>query len=598
MSITKITGRWNSRTIISVTYTPNNPTYQQFISAISPLGFLIERFLTVTDGKVYTTMNWSPGGGNVPLSIRETSPDSQEVITSDVVIPATATNTQANWAAGAIYGRPSSLTISWNNMGYNSRVILTNYPDNTVQEKDAGNSGMYVFDNLDTDLNMGIEIANYSPEYPEIVSIVSIPFNGLPISSPVVNTPVAGDKKVTLSWEPIFGRTMFYRILYGSSPPTSTTNFQRSESVYSGLSIEIPGLENGTKYYFAVVAYGAQYQESSLSNMVESTPIEALQPPTIPSGLEITPGDKQGTLIWTAPERAVSYNVYLSTSPDLTDSDIVGITIDLSYLFANLTNGTIYYTGVSAVNSAGTSGISQTQSFITVSAIPSSPGNLTVIPDVDQFTATWDTVDNASSYNLYYARNEEMTDRLNVVRTQGGLYTAQVEPGSTYWALVKAVNSEEKESESSPTVSFTTKNVEIQRTLPPQKISDFIVASGIESASILWTPIADINNYVIYYSTDREFVKNVKSVSRKGPNTVISGLSGDTTYYFYIVGVNGQGSSPPSDVMSIRTLPKPSRIQRIKKYTRMHWKIILGVGLIILVILFLILFMRRRKASQ
>lgn len=81
--------------------------------------------------------------------------------------------------------------------------------------------------------------------------------------------------------------------------------------------------------------------------------------PAAPTGLTAAGGNAQAALSWTASSGATSYNVYRGTSAGGESGTAIasGITTT-SYTDTGLTNGTTYYYKVTAVNSVGTSGLS------------------------------------------------------------------------------------------------------------------------------------------------------------------------------------------------------------------------------------------------
>ena len=77
--------------------------------------------------------------------------------------------------------------------------------------------------------------------------------------------------------------------------------------------------------------------------------------PAAPTNLTATAGNAQIALSWTASAGAASYNLYRSTSAGTETLYKSGLTA-ASYTDTGLTNGTVYFYQVAAVNSAGTSG--------------------------------------------------------------------------------------------------------------------------------------------------------------------------------------------------------------------------------------------------
>ncbi len=80
-----------------------------------------------------------------------------------------------------------------------------------------------------------------------------------------------------------------------------------------------------------------------------------LVPPPAPGGLTASPGNAEVFLSWTAPSSATGYNVKCSTTNGGPYS-IIGTNLNaLNFTNTGLSNGTIYYFVVSAVNTAGES---------------------------------------------------------------------------------------------------------------------------------------------------------------------------------------------------------------------------------------------------
>jgi hypothetical protein len=81
--------------------------------------------------------------------------------------------------------------------------------------------------------------------------------------------------------------------------------------------------------------------------------------PAAPTGLSASAGNSQVSLTWTASSGATSYNVYRGTTAggESTTAIATGLT-GTTYTNTGLTNGTTYYYKVAAVNSVGTSGMS------------------------------------------------------------------------------------------------------------------------------------------------------------------------------------------------------------------------------------------------
>ena len=95
------------------------------------------------------------------------------------------------------------------------------------------------------------------------------------------------------------------------------------------------------------------------SNAAVITVTAGVQPPPAPTGLSASSSSGQITLRWTASTGATSYNVYRGTTSngESTTPIATGVTVT-NFADKSVTRGTTYYYKVAAVNSAGTSAMS------------------------------------------------------------------------------------------------------------------------------------------------------------------------------------------------------------------------------------------------
>jgi len=174
------------------------------------------------------------------------------------------------------------------------------------------------------------------------------------VPSPPQNlTVIAGNRNVTLTWEPPADNggmaVTNYTVYYGTSPGNYTNNI----TLGNITNYTITGLINGQRYYFAVSAINA-VGESPKSNEVFAMPCTV---PSAPQNLTAVAGNGNVTLTWQPPadnggSPITGYKIYYGTSAgNYTTSITVGnIT---SYTITNLTNGQKYYFAVSAINAVG-----------------------------------------------------------------------------------------------------------------------------------------------------------------------------------------------------------------------------------------------------
>jgi len=179
----------------------------------------------------------------------------------------------------------------------------------------------------------------------------------------------AGDGDVSLSWNAAAGATAYdiYR---------STSSGAEGGSPYlsgiTGTSFTDSGLSDGTTYFYEVTAVNSSGQ-SAVSNEASATPEAIVTVPAAPANLIASPGNSQVDLAWSASAGATSYNLYRGTSSGgeiLVQTGITGT----DYTDTGLSDGITYYYEVTAVNSAGESGVSN-EASVTLTAATDTIGD-------------------------------------------------------------------------------------------------------------------------------------------------------------------------------------------------------------------------------
>jgi fibronectin type 3 domain-containing protein len=177
------------------------------------------------------------------------------------------------------------------------------------------------------------------------------------------------------------------------------------------------------------------------SNLFESTSTV----PATPTGLSATAGDANVALSWTASTGATSYNVYCGTTAggEAATPIATGLT-SASYINTGLTNGTTYYYKVAAVNTAGTSALSDEVSATPKAAvvIPAVPTGLAATAGDAKVTLTWSASTGATSYNVYCGTTAggEAATPIATGLTSASYINTGLTNGTTYYYKVAAVN--------------------------------------------------------------------------------------------------------------------------------------------------------------
>ena len=168
--------------------------------------------------------------------------------------------------------------------------------------------------------------------------------------------------------------------------------------------------------------------------------------PAAPAAVDAMPGNAQAVISWGSVPGAASYNLYWSTSWGVLPSNGTRIAGVVSpYVQTGLTNGTVYYYIVTAVNSYGES-VPSAQASATPSASgvpPAAPSGVTASPGNGQVTVHWNVVPGATSYNLYWSTSSGVTpaNGTRIAGVASPYVQTGLTNGSAYYYVVTAVNS-------------------------------------------------------------------------------------------------------------------------------------------------------------
>ncbi|HUA19885.1 MAG TPA: glycoside hydrolase family 44 protein [Bryobacteraceae bacterium] len=174
-------------------------------------------------------------------------------------------------------------------------------------------------------------------------------------AAPTGLTASAGNKQVALAWTASSGATS-YNVYRGK-----TSGGESATPIATGItttSFTNTGLGNGKTFYFKVAAVNGA-GTSALSSEVSATPHSSSAAPSAPVGLTATAAKRKVTLSWTASSGATSYDIYRGTAAGAESATPIatGIT-GTSYTATGLNTGKPYFFKVAAVNTSGTSPLS------------------------------------------------------------------------------------------------------------------------------------------------------------------------------------------------------------------------------------------------
>lgn len=199
-----------------------------------------------------------------------------------------------------------------------------------------------------------VTAVNQSGESAESKEVSATPSIATPPLPPANVATHAGNRTVNIAWSASESAeaAASYSIYWSISAGVTKTNGIKISGVNSPYVHT--NLINGTSYYYIVTGVNI-YGEGNASQEVSATPNRG-NIPFPPTGLTATAGNFEATVSWNAAVGATSYNIYWSTSSDI--SSQTGTKIENAkspYTHSGLDEDTTYYYVVTAVNGYGES---------------------------------------------------------------------------------------------------------------------------------------------------------------------------------------------------------------------------------------------------
>jgi fibronectin type 3 domain-containing protein len=305
------------------------------------------------------------------------------------------------------------------------------------------------------------------------------PGGGAAPAAPAGLAATGANAQVNLTWNASSGATGYY------VKRSTTSGAEAQIATPSTNSYSDSAVTNGTKYFYAVSAYNT-YGQSGNSSEVSATP--ALPVPAAPTGLVATAGNAQVMLVWTASTGATSYDVKRSTTNGSGYQTVSSPTTS-SFTNSGLTNGTIYYYVVTAVNSSGESSASAQASATPAAAPqpPAAPTGLTATAGNAQVSLTWTASAGATSYHVKRSTTNGSGYTQIAAPTVANFLDTTVTNGTAYFYVASALNAA-GESANSSQATATPANVaaDVTITVDPTKtksISPYIYGTNFYSGN-------------------------------------------------------------------------------------------------------------------
>jgi hypothetical protein len=436
-----------------------------------------------------------------------------------------------------------SFSIAWDAVTGITDYIV--YGSKTNDPSTAEKTGSIKTNNATITLNSA-ECAYGTPVYIWVVAEKSSVVSSF--GSPLIYTPAApsipapvvtlvqNDNSAVLTWTAVSNVTG-YKVYTGTSSDSAQATL--SETLAGDTTTAtVYAASPGIKYYVWVTAYLTQ--NDSTYESVFGDALTFYQPLSATEMITTT-GTKTENSIgvsWLTVTGASKYAVYYGTANDSASAEkFPDTTTNLSLTVTGLSAGTTYYFWVRAVDAYDDEGVfsDSTQSKTKISA----PQNVT-LSSIDDTCAdlSWSASEGATSYTVAYGISDNISGALKITDCTGlSKHITGLTSGTRYYFWVNAVDSATSyETAYSVSVSGTT--------LPSRPVGLTVSSYTTESVTLCWTAIPHAVTYRVYYNTTNTSSNSVKFGTTADTTITVTGLSGGTTYYFWVQAYyNGTWSS-------------------------------------------------------
>jgi len=297
--------------------------------------------------------------------------------------------------------------------------------------------------------------------------------------------------------------------------------------------------------------------------------------PKAPANLSLTAGINLITVNWDTTENAKFYEVQYREEGEafkLFENDIT----KTNAVITNLKGNTQYYVRVRGINNTGVGAWSDVESVETNANLPAAPSQPIVTAGSGELSVSWNAVENAIWYEVWYRVQEEGGDGKqfmpDTVIAETNINITELENGVGYQVRILAG------SYSGKSAFSAWSNVRIpDNSLPPATPMPEITNISNNGFTVTWQSVPRAEQYQVWLATEN----STANAERKGTidasaslDLNISELEAGTIYYVWIRAQNSDGSgaySPSAKVITTLSTPNITNLTTGKQQLAVNW---------------------------
>lgn len=359
---------------------------------------------------------------------------------------------------------------------------------------------------------------------------------------------IAGNGSVTLTWDSVVGATG-YILHWGLTEEMGKDSgrIQEVESPYLDNDVS-----NGTRFYYAVSSVMGE-TESSMSEAVSALPDLGATTPGAPGNATAESTDEGIQVSWSTVVGAIYYSIYKDRDSGVTPetgTPVVGV--QNPFVDEASDDGETWYYVVSATTENGESPwsaeVSATMSGGGGGDPPDAPTGLTATAGDAEVVLTWDSVEAATAYDLFFdiAAGVTLASGTQISGVSSPHTHSGLTNGTAYYYVVVARNAGGS-SEASEEVAATPQEGLIGPPVTPQNL---VATPGDAHVSLSWTESPGALGYVIYVNNPPNTDPAVSMLDAAASPYIHTGLTNGQTYEYMLLAYGEGGDSSLTEPVS------------------------------------------------